>query len=359
MSKKSKQKKIQKEIIETQSRKQKQEHLLPAKEISAPVEKIIWITSIIITLCIGLYFLFSSYAQNGYWGFPLDDPWIHLNFAKNLIDYGSFSYFKNEIITSGSTSPLYTAIIAFLFFISSNEFIISYITGIIFSMVSVFFVYKLFSNHFKSYRLLGAAALLFIAVQPKLNLISVSGMETTMFIALLVMVFYFYKIKNWVWLGISLGLTIWCRPDGFVVWIAVLIDYFIQSRYYKPEKNQTDIVLFGKKEFIRAFIIAAALLFLYFGFNYILSGEILPNTYSAKTEYYRNNQRSYFLVDEVLKYFSSKEFVIIVIPFIIGLAAAALDFIKRKRNEYLIYFLFIIGFISMYYLCLLYTSRCV
>ena len=39
---------------------------------------------------------FAYYTNEGF-GFPLDDPWIHLQFAKNLHDYGSFSYFKNEI----------------------------------------------------------------------------------------------------------------------------------------------------------------------------------------------------------------------------------------------------------------------
>lgn len=32
-----------------------------------------------------------AYQTNGEFGFPLDDPWIHLQFAKNLHDYGSFS----------------------------------------------------------------------------------------------------------------------------------------------------------------------------------------------------------------------------------------------------------------------------
>jgi len=41
----------------------------------------------VISLAAAAYFLFSSYKANGYFGFPLDDPWIHLNFAKNLVNY--------------------------------------------------------------------------------------------------------------------------------------------------------------------------------------------------------------------------------------------------------------------------------
>ena len=57
-----------------------------------------------------------AFQRNGTNGFPLDDPWIHLQFAKNLHAYGHYSYYKAEMVTSGSTSPLYTLILALGFF---------------------------------------------------------------------------------------------------------------------------------------------------------------------------------------------------------------------------------------------------
>ena len=54
----------------------------------------------------------NAYRVNGAAGFPLDDPWIHLQFAKNLHEYGSYSYYRNQTVTSGSTSPLYTLLLA-------------------------------------------------------------------------------------------------------------------------------------------------------------------------------------------------------------------------------------------------------
>ena len=65
-------------------------------------------------------YLYSALAINGVFGFPLDDPWIHLTFAKNLVDYHSFSYFKNEMATAGSSSPIYTILLAAGFIISNN-----------------------------------------------------------------------------------------------------------------------------------------------------------------------------------------------------------------------------------------------
>jgi len=79
-------------------------------EVSFPIKKnlkylIIAILALLpAVLC--YYYVTYAYSVNHENGFTLDDPWIHLTFAKNLVEYGSFSYFKNEIVTAGSTSPI-------------------------------------------------------------------------------------------------------------------------------------------------------------------------------------------------------------------------------------------------------------
>ena len=76
--------------------------------------------------------LLSSLKANGGPGFPLDDPWIHLQFARNLREFGAFSYFRNEMVTAGSTSPLYTILLSLGFFFTSDEMLLSYVMGITF-----------------------------------------------------------------------------------------------------------------------------------------------------------------------------------------------------------------------------------
>lgn len=356
MSKKTKSRKQKSNQIQIELIEQKIKNSILAKEISN-YNKFSLVVLLSLPLLIGLYFLIHSHKLNGYFGFPLDDPWIHLTFAKNLIEYGSFSYFKNEVVTSGSTSPIYTLILSVLFLISSNEYIISYVLGILFNILTVLIIFKLVSLHFGEHKVLTLLSVLIIAVQPKLNLISVSGMETTMFIFLIVSGVYFYKTANKILLGIFLALLIWCRPDGFVLWLAILVDYLLS----KNSKIKNEVGLAGKaferKDFFIAILIAVGLTVGYFLFNYILSGTILPNTYKAKLEYYQHNLRENFLRNDVLNYFSTSEFIAVVLPFIIGSFVIVLKLIKKQKDQFLIYLLFTFGLIITYYIQLPFAHR--
>jgi hypothetical protein len=56
----------------------------------------------------------EAYLLGGELGFPLDDSWIHLQFARNLAAGQGLSYNPGEPVT-GSTAPLWTALLSLLF----------------------------------------------------------------------------------------------------------------------------------------------------------------------------------------------------------------------------------------------------
>jgi tetratricopeptide (TPR) repeat protein len=316
-------------------------------------------------LAAGIYFVYSSFISNGSFGFPLDDSWIHLTFAKNLFEYGSFSYYKDELTTSGSTSPIYTLLVSVFYIISKNEFIISYLIGIAFGALLVYIVMKLFqkiihtdTGETSPVQILVFFAALLVALQPKLNLINVSGMETSMFIFLIAAGLYAYISKKMVMLGILMGLAVWCRPDGLVLWGAVIFDYFLQEYFFrKSGKEKTPSADEKPKKIITAFSVALIFLTAYFTFNYFLSGSILPNTYSAKLEYYRNNDRASFLENEVIGYFTQDEFSLLWIPFLVGIIGILKSLLKKEYNGLLVLFFFIIGLIVVYYIKLPFAHR--
>lgn len=310
----------------------------------------------ILSLLLSFIYIYSANGANHILGFPLDDPWIHLTFAKNLVDYGSFSYFKNEMATAGSTSPIYTLLLAAGFLITSNEMVLSYILGMAFFVLSSMFFYKLSSFEFAKENVYALIASLIFIVDKWMNFVSVSGMETTMFIFILIATAYFYRQKKVVPFGIFLSLIMWTRPDGIAFIGALAVDIMVQNYLSKSDKS---IKIFSKQDYIKIGIIASVFLALYFVMNLSLSGSLLPNTYNAKLTYYAPEfrSRSEFLKFEVWDYFTKGSYGIIMIGFFIGFYFTLSDFFKKKYNSNFLYIVFIAAFVFIYWYKLPYAHR--
>ena len=61
-------------------------------------------------------------------GFPLDDTWIHLTYARNLADHGEWAFRLGER-SSGSTSPLWTFLLSIGFVLKLAPYIWTYFLG--------------------------------------------------------------------------------------------------------------------------------------------------------------------------------------------------------------------------------------
>lgn len=65
------------------------------------------------------YLAAELWVGQGELGFPLDDSWIHLQFARNLAAGDGLSYNAGELV-SGSTAPLWTALVALLMWLPGS-----------------------------------------------------------------------------------------------------------------------------------------------------------------------------------------------------------------------------------------------
>ncbi|HEY3251694.1 MAG TPA: hypothetical protein VGK25_11300, partial [Ignavibacteria bacterium] len=330
-------------------------------KINPLAKKIIPVVLIILAVILPIYYIIYAYSINHFYSFTIDDPWIHLQFAKNLAEYGSFSYFKNEVVTAGSTSPLYTFVLAVGFLITKNEMWLSYVLGIMFFALSVFYFYRVSEDTFLKENWLVIAAALIFTLDKWINLISASGMETTMFIFILVACFYYYHRRNVIGFAVTLGLSMWVRPDAAAFIGAVVIDYILLVYLKKssPVKNE-EINLFSKADLLKIFFIAAAIVALYFAMNLAISGSIFPNTYSAKINYYLPDiqfRRPGFLKEEVWGYFTESAYSLLIIPFIIAAIKIIYDIIQKKYNRNFTALLFILALIFVYWYKLPYSHR--
>ncbi|MBK6504958.1 MAG: hypothetical protein IPG02_04645 [Ignavibacteria bacterium] len=313
---------------------------------------------VIVLLPVFLAFVYYRFAvkQNNVRSFPLDDPWIHLTFAKNIFEYFSFSFFKNEMVTAGSTSPLFTILEAVGFFFTKNEMLIGYAMGVLFFMLSAYAFYRLSVLEFGKEIIFALLTAGIFIIDKWIVFISLSGMETTMFIFILVLASFFYKKRMALPLGTMLGLLLWTRPDGIAFIGAIIFDYALIRIY---SKNQLDLQLFTGKDFRKIILSFAVVAGLYFVFNYLLSGSILPNTYNAKLTYYSPEFRSRwdFLEYEVWEYFKSGAYYVLMIGFLYSVGKLFYDLYTKTYNQNTLYIVFILLFVLMYFIKLPYAHR--
>lgn len=302
--------------------------------MNARTEKIIVGVILVLGLGMSMITLNYSHSVSGMFGFPLDDPWIHLQFAKNLHDYGSFSYYKNEMVTSGSTSPLYTFLLAIGFFVTQNEMILSYVLGIMFFLISGVYFYLLLQKYFpehRSYIVGGVGLLLF---EPRLQWAALSGMETTLFVALLLATLYYYVRQQWKIFGISAGLLIWSRPEALlfvsILFIDKLYQHYVQRRSMKGKKSNDQHNLYDilKPALPPLLILWGG----YFAFNLYLSGFLFPNTYAAKLKYYASGNANYW--QDVIGFLSNGHLSLLWFVVLIGFGKIIVDILQRKTTPH-------------------------
>jgi len=317
---------------------------------------LIYLSIAVLTIALTVTYLISASSINGYNGFPLDDPWIHLTFAKNLAEYGSFSYYKNEMSTAGSTSPIYTIILAAGFLITKNEMVLSYVLGIFFLVFAGIWFYRLSSFEFGKENIFAILCTAIFIVDKWMNFIADSGMETTMFIFLLIATVYAYKKRQAVATAVFAGLILWTRPDGTAFLGALVLDYLWCVYLSKKDKN---IKLFSKPELYKIIGIFAGIIVVYFGMNLKLSGSILPNTFNAKLTYYAPEfrSRSAFLQGEVWDYFTAGAYGIVMFGFAIAVLKFIFDTVKQKYNPNFVYIVFAFALVFIYWYKMPYAHR--
>ena len=246
------------------------------KKIQTPIW--VWINLGLALLAVGGYVWLASRMQTI--GFPLDDAWIHQTYARNLAELGEWSFIPG-ITSAGSTSPLWTVILALFHLITKDTpFALTYLMGVIWLWLTACFAELIFRRSFPAYKSSFPPAGVLMALEWHLVWAGASGMETLLFAALILAVFYLIQNTNsWYKYGLAgliIGMGVWVRPDALTLLGPLVFIIFLQ-------KSKWNVRL---KEIGGSLAAAALPLAVYLIFNYLLSGQIWPNTFYAKqTEY--------------------------------------------------------------------------
>ena len=187
----------------------------------------ILIALILMLVTVG-YFLSEEHSTAGTYGFPLDDSWIHAQFARNLALGNGFSY-NPGVPISGSTAPLWTLLTAAGYLITGDPVLTGKFIGVLFLGLTVFFVYTLVRAISKDPREAMFAAVM-VGALPRLVWASLSGMEVTLAVMLslagvVAHVLYSHAGDRRQYFSTLLfGLAALARPECTVFFVAAMLD---------------------------------------------------------------------------------------------------------------------------------------
>ncbi len=240
-----------------------------------------WLPLTALAVCLG-YFGVEAWLLSGDIGFPLDDSWIHLQFARNLAESRGLSYNPGELVT-GSTAPLWTALLSILFLLPGNIVFWTKLLGIALHVASISATWKLARELDLSRGLAGLAALLTLGTS-WLAWSALSGMEIPLFVLLSLQGIRLHLRERQDPARPPLALPVLAvaalaRPEGLLLLVLAVADRFLvfeqdgeELRWKRPALRP---LLAGLG--LAALALAGALLFYRWA-----GGSFLPTTFAAK-----------------------------------------------------------------------------
>ena len=223
-----------------------------------------WLLAAALVLGLGV-FLIREQQLAGVSGFPLDDSWIHLQFARNLAEGQGFAY-NPGVPVSGSTAPLWTLLLGALFRLVGSEPLIAKVVGTAAALAAAWLAARL-TLEWTTDRGAAVVAGMLTALAGPVLWGALSGMEVTLAAALVTGGLLAHVTGRELAAATLLALAVLARPESVLVFALVWA-----AGSWSPR---------------RAAIFALALAVIvgpWAAFNLATVGSLLPATAAAKIE---------------------------------------------------------------------------
>lgn len=154
-------------------------------------------------------------------GYPLDDAWIHMVYARALVEEGGFHY-NAGVPEAGMTSPLWVLLLAGIHALAGKEAPVEHVVlgakllALAFGLAGVWALYRLARAVGENQRIAFLAAALF-ALDPSLTFSRAAGMEVPLFTFLVILALLAAVSARPAITGAAFGLSVVARPEGVVL----------------------------------------------------------------------------------------------------------------------------------------------
>jgi arabinofuranosyltransferase len=253
-----------------------------------------WLASLLLIGCLAL----AAFALNAYnvtdqqGGVPLDDAWIHFQFARNLAHGDGLSFNPGQP-TSGSTAPLWTLLLAAVYAIGGRFPLAGQASSALCYLGLLAATYVL-AKRLTVQRWAAWLAGVVVATNGRMVWAGLSALEICLFATLSLLAIGAhlenrsqprYRLRA----AVLFGLAALSRPEGYLLFALSIADYLwlalriTPSSQRLPASRFTSYVLHLIRQIPLLPIFLFALIILpYLLFSWHTSGHLLPNTYHAK-----------------------------------------------------------------------------
>ncbi len=147
---------------------------------------IFWVAIIII-------FFFTISNTGGHLFYTLDDPYIHMAIAKNLVKHGIWGITKYEF-TSCSSSPLWTLILSFSFLFVGIKDFLPFVLNVFFASLTAVFIFNFIVKFTDSNLTIFSVIISVLFFSPFITVIF-TGLEHSLYTMIIILIAIFlYKI---------------------------------------------------------------------------------------------------------------------------------------------------------------------
>lgn len=220
------------------------------------------------------------FAFSGKPGFPLDDSFIHLQFARCLFEDGQMAFNKG-ILSSGSTAPLYPILVAGLYYLVRNWYLASLLLGAICSLGTTFVVYGILHSWTGRRDLARWGGLLTLLMSPTI-VQSFTGMESPVYSLLFLFGIWIYgptQRRRLIATSVFAA-CIWLRPEFLIMAPIVGIERLIAT--FATNKRRSQAISTFLTDILPHILIWIAMVSLYCAYNWHQDQHLVPHTFSAK-----------------------------------------------------------------------------
>jgi arabinofuranosyltransferase len=279
--------------------------------------------TILLLLALGYFLQTELRLTGGRLGVPLDDAWIHYQFARNLAQGNGFSYNPGEPMP-GSTAPLWTLLLAVVGLFTEDFLIPSLVLSAFFLAITVYLTYG-FTLELAGERWVALLAAVGVILCGRLLWAGLAAMETTAFAATSLAAVWLYHRQGMRPLpALLFALGGQLRPEGHALFALAVADSLWAFVRLKERRPWLDVFRTAARQLLPALLIYALIAAPYTLFSLAVTGHPLPNTFYAKA-----GSRYFFSLSTLFRtiayHAQDNYFAILLIPF--GLLPA----VRRSR----------------------------